>query len=195
MFKFTLLFYLVALASAFRGTRPNGVIHTTSFISMGFFDDVKNIFSDEGKENIKKLKELEMEQMWKAQQEILERRRDPRKMRQYEEERSAAREELAREKAIYKFQKKDEEGYDPLTDWKRLKDEGKIKIGKDLERDASTSRLGSEGLIDVRVDERMPYIEQGWVEEGSTDIDVMGTVMGFFRKKKEKKNQKNKKKK
>jgi hypothetical protein len=33
-------------------------------------------------------------------------------------------------------------GYDPLTDWQKLKDEGKIKMSKDLERDAKSSRLG-----------------------------------------------------
>ena len=31
---------------------------------------------------------------------------------------------LAEERAIYKFQQKQEQGYDPLTDWERLKDEG-----------------------------------------------------------------------
>ena len=71
-------------------------------------------------------------------------------------------------------------GYDPLEDWQRLRDEGKIKMGKDLERDAGSSRLGSEGLLEVRVDERMPYIDQGYVDE---DADVMGKFMGLFSKK------------
>lgn len=72
-----------------------------------------------------------------------------------------------------------------MQDWQRLKDEGKIKMGKDLERDAASSRLGSEGLLEVRVDERMPYIDQGYVDEES---DVMGKFMGLFNKKnKEKK--------
>jgi hypothetical protein len=72
--------------------------------------------------------------------------------------REEKRQQLANERGVYKFQRKIEEGYDPLTDWKRLKDEGKIVIGKDLARDEGSSRLGSEGLYDVRVDERMPYI-------------------------------------
>ena len=42
-----------------------------------------------------------------------------------------------------------QDNYDGLDDWKRLRAEGKVKIGKDLERDSKTSRLGSEvsGLI------------------------------------------------
>ena len=53
-------------------------------------------------------------------------------------------------------------------------------MGKDLERDAGSSRLGSEGLLEVRVDERMPYIDPGYVDE---DSDVMGKFMGLFNKK------------
>ena len=80
-------------------------------------------------------------------------------MREYEESRSAKRQILADEKAVYNFQRKvADDGYDPLTDWQRLREEGKIQIGKDLPRDKGTSRLGSEGLVEVRVDERMPYI-------------------------------------
>ena len=37
-----------------------------------------------------------------------------------------------------------QDNYDALDDWKRLRAEGKVKIGKDLERDSATSRLGSE---------------------------------------------------
>eukprot|EP00600_Ochromonadales_sp_CCMP1393_P004195 CAMPEP_0174991260 /NCGR_PEP_ID=MMETSP0004_2-20121128/21795_1 /TAXON_ID=420556 /ORGANISM="Ochromonas sp., Strain CCMP1393" /LENGTH=216 /DNA_ID=CAMNT_0016244993 /DNA_START=1 /DNA_END=651 /DNA_ORIENTATION=+ len=153
--------------------------------SMNFFDDLKIIFSKEGKDGIKKYNEREKEEMMAAQKEILERRNNPKKMRQYEAEREAKRMELAEERAVYKFQRETNKGdkYDPLTDWKRLKDEGKVKIGKDLKRDEGSSRLGSEGLYDVRVDERMPYIDQGYVDE---DADVMGKLMGMFGKKKNK---------
>ena len=152
-------------------------------MTMNIFDDIKNIFSGNNKDvqnNVKSIKEKEKYDMMKIQQEILERRRDPRKMREYEEETDKRRKELAEERAVYKFQRKQEDGYDPLTDWKRLKEEGKIKIGKDLERDEGSRRLGSEGLINVRVDERMPYIDQGYVDE---DADFMGKLTGLFKKK------------
>ena len=45
-------------------------------------------------------------------------------MRQYEESRVANRQKLADEKAVYNFQRKvADDGYDPLTDWQRLREE------------------------------------------------------------------------
>lgn len=161
-------------------SRSTRLARTRTACSMNFFDDIKLIFSKEGQNNIKAYNDQQKEEQLKAQQEILARRRDPKKMQQYEAEKEMNRKALAEERAVYSFQQKSEEGYDPLTDWKRLKDEGKIKIGKDLKRDDSTSRLGSEGLIDVRVDERMPYIDQGYVDE---DADAMGKFMKLFGKK------------
>jgi hypothetical protein len=73
--------------------------------------------------------------------------------------------------------KKNEKDYDPLTDWKKLRAEGKIKVGSDLERDESSRRLGSDGLVSVRTDELLPYIDQGYVDE---DADVMGNFMKMF---------------
>jgi len=148
---------------------------------MGFLDDLKLIFSDEGKKNRKEYDERERDEQIKAQKEILARRRNPKLMSEYEEAIRQNRQKLAEEKDVYKFQQKVQEGYDPLTDWKRLREEGKIKIGSDLKRDKGTERLGSEGLIDVRVDERMPYIDQGYVDESS---DVMGNFMNIFGRKK-----------
>lgn len=173
------LVILVAMTSGFSRIMVN---RNRKVAVAGFFDDLKVIFSKEGQANINAYKEAEKEEMLKAQQEILARRRDPRKMREYEDKVDEGRKKLADERAVYNsFQKKNEEGYDGLDDWKRLRAEGKVKIGKDLERDKATSRLGSEGLIEVRVDERMPYIDQGYVDE---DSDVMGKFMGMFKKKK-----------
>jgi hypothetical protein len=160
---------LLAGAGALASTTSAFVVlpqHTTispstrssnSGLSMSIFDDLKLIFSDEGKENRAEYERIEREEMVAAQQDILERRRNPEKMREYEEIKIANKIKLAEEKSVYDFQNKVEEGYDPMTDWKRLREEGKIKIGKDLKRDEGSRRLGSEGLIDVRVDERMPY--------------------------------------
>jgi Skp family chaperone for outer membrane proteins len=128
----------------------------SSIISMGIIDDLKLIFSEEGKKNRAEFERRQREEMAEAQRDILERRRNPEKMKEYEQEREKKRQELAEERKVYDFQNKVEKGYDPLADWKRLREEGKLKIGDDLQRDESSSRLGSEGLIDVRVDERMP---------------------------------------
>ena len=145
--------------------------------SMSILDDLKLIFSEDGKRNRAEYERREREEMEEAQREILERRRNPAKMREYEQEKLRNRAKLDEERKVYDFQNKVEKGYDPLSDWTRLRNEGKILIGKDLKGDETTSRLGSEGLIDVRVDERMPYIDQGYV---SDDADIMGKFMNIF---------------
>jgi len=160
--------------SAFQIQRTD-VRHTR--LSMGLFDDLNYMFSEEGREKRKALEEKQKADMEAAQREVFERRRSPEKMEAYMNEVQKKRAMLMEDKAVYDFQQKTEEGYDPLTDWKRLKAEGKVKVGDDLERDPTTSRLGSEGLQEVRVDERMPYIDQGYVDE---DADVMGKLFGMF---------------
>jgi len=94
--------------------------------------------------------------------EIKERRKNPDKMDEYFQEVGNSRRKLREEREVWNFQQ--DPTKDPLEDWERLRKEGKIKVGSDLERDKSSERLGSEGLVEVRVDERMPYIDQGWVE-------------------------------
>ena len=148
---------------------------------MGIFDDLKLIFSDEGKKNREEYKRQQFEEQEAIQREMLERRRNPEKMQEYYDDRRKRLKTLSEERDVYKFQNKIEKGYDPLKDWQRLREEGKIKIGEDLERDAKSARLGSEGLQDVRVDERMPYIDQGYVEEKKNDDpigDFLGNVFG-----------------
>lgn len=138
------------------------------------FDDLKLIFSEEGRANRAAYEQREREEMEAAQREIMERRRNPELMQEYEEQVAKRRNDLQKEKDVWAFQQKTD-GTDALNDWKRLREEGKIKVGSDLERDASSSRLGSEGLQEVRVDERMPYIDQGYVDE---DADFMGNLFG-----------------
>lgn len=150
---------------------------STSSLSMGIIDGLRLIFSEEGKQNRAAWDEREKAEMEAAQREIMERRRNPNKMEEYMEGIEKNRAKLQEEKEVYDFQQKVEEGYDPLGDWKRLRKEGKVILGDDLERDPTSSRLGSEGLQDVRVDERMPYIDQGYVDE---DSDVMGKLFGVF---------------
>lgn len=143
----------------------------------GVLDDLKLIFSEEGKANRAAYKERQMRDMELAQREILERRTDPEAMGRYEAEIRQRRAKLMQEKQVYKFQSEVQEGVDPIDEWKEKREKGEILVGDDLERDASTERLGSEGLQEVRVDERMPYIDQGYVDESA---DVMGNILNIF---------------
>merc|ERR1712071_249548 len=142
-------------------------------LSMGMFD----FFSEDAKKQREAEKQARIDAADLAQQRIVERRRNPDKMDAYQADVRAKRKELTEEKAVYDFQRYEGADYDPLTDWEKLREEGKIIIGDDLERDKSTERLGSEGLQEVRVDERMPYIERGYVDE---DADVVGNIMKIF---------------
>ncbi len=148
-----------------------------SSLSMSIIDDLKLIFSEEGKKNKAAYEARERAEQEAAQREILERRRNPEKMQDYNKRVDSKRAQLQEEKEVWGFQNKVESGFDPLTEWKRLKSEGKITVGSQLERDPTSSRLGSEGLVDVRTDERLPYIDQGYVDE---DADVMGKFMNIF---------------
>ena len=154
-------------------SRLTGVSRPTTRV-YNIIDDLKLIFSEEGKANRAAYEQREREEMEAAQREIMERRKNPALMEAYEEQVAKRRNDLQKEKDVWAFQQKTD-GTDTLDDWKRLREEGKIKVGSDLERDASSSRLGSEGLQEVRVDERMPYIDQGYVDE---DADVMGKLFG-----------------
>lgn len=180
--RFAVCFVLfIAYAHSFRphlSSQSIGKHHSRIF---GFFDDMKKIYSKENQDAIKAENEAQKMEMLKAQKEILERRNNPKSMREYEEKKDTDRRKLAEERATYSFQNKVQEGYDPLTDWKRLREEGKIKIGKDLDRSQGKVLGAKDGLIEVRVDERMPYIDQGYVDEES---DVMGKFMSIFGRKK-----------
>ena len=68
------------------------------------------------------------------------------------------------------LQTTDVAGADTLEAWKQLKEEGKVKSSDDMERDAQSSRLGSEGLIATRIDENLPYIDQGYVTDDQPDF-------------------------
>merc|ERR1719469_857750 len=117
----------------------------------GFLDDWKLTFSEEGKKNRKAYNEGERAKQEEAQREIMERRNNPQKMAEYEQRVSAKRQKLQEDRQVWDFQTKAVD--DPINDWNRLRKEGKIKVGSDLERDPSSSRLGSEGLVDVRIDD------------------------------------------
>mmetsp|Transcript_49205 Transcript_49205/g.55755 ORF Transcript_49205/g.55755 Transcript_49205/m.55755 type:complete len:256 (-) Transcript_49205:314-1081(-) len=157
---------------------PSPSQHSSRMVlSMGFFENLKIIFSEEGKANKAAWEKEQREEQEAAMREMLERRRNPEKMEQYEQEVVENRAKLQEEKDVWGFQGKIEEGYDPLTEWNRLKEEGKITVGSQMERDPTTSRLGSEGLVEIRTDELLPYIDQGYVDESA---DLMGGIRNLF---------------
>mmetsp|Transcript_3177 Transcript_3177/g.4352 ORF Transcript_3177/g.4352 Transcript_3177/m.4352 type:complete len:196 (+) Transcript_3177:116-703(+) len=187
MIKHTITILFAVTASAVHGFTTTPSIfpasasrHSASHSSTklyNVFDDLKLIFSEEGKKNRAEYDERIKREQEEAQKEILRRRRNPEMMEEYERNVAIRRNELAKKKNVWEFQNRVEEGYDPKTEWDRLREEGEIEVGSDLERDPTSSRLGSEGLIDVRIDERMPYIDQGYVDE---DADVVGNFMKMF---------------
>ena len=49
----------------------------------------------------------------------------------------------------------------------------------ETERDADSSRLGSAGLIAERIDEKLPYIDDGYVDESAPDLmKSLGKLFG-----------------
>mmetsp|Transcript_20781 Transcript_20781/g.30605 ORF Transcript_20781/g.30605 Transcript_20781/m.30605 type:complete len:195 (+) Transcript_20781:161-745(+) len=174
---------IVSSCNAFQPTTP--IAHThhktpTTSLQMGIFDDLKLIFSEEGQKNRAEYIEREKEEQMEAQRLIMERRTNPTKMAEYMDTVETNRGKLQEERSVYDFQTKNGgEGYDPLDEWKRLKKEGKVKSQSDLERDEGSRRLGSEGLVEVRTDERLPYIDQGWVDE-SDESGGGGWFGGLF---------------
>ena len=96
----------------------------------------------------------------------LARRRNPEKMAEYNAEVVERRREQQMRKAELKAVQKDTSGADTLEAWKALKDEGKVLSSDDMSRDTDTNVLGSkDGLIAERIDENLPYIDQGYVSE------------------------------
>jgi len=156
---------------------------TDQSLGMGLLDDLKLIFSDEGKKNRKEFEEKEKEEQEALQREILMRRANPKKMQEYRDGTTKRRTALTEERELWNFQQANSKE-DPLETWNTLREEGKIKVGSDLERDPDSSRLGSEGLIGVRIDERMPYIDQGYVDENEK-ADEKGNFLDIFGKKKD----------
>lgn len=153
----------------------------TTARSMGLLNDLNIIFSDEGKKNRKAYDDRQRREQEEAQRAILEARRNPNKKKEYQQKVNERRNKLDAERKNWSFQK-DDSGADPLQKWKELRSSGKIKAGDDIARDPTSSRLGSAGLQDVRTDDKLPYIEQGYVDESA---DVFANFKKMFGGKKE----------
>ena len=150
-------------ASPVAGSHARGSCSRASCaITMGFFD---GLFQES--EAAKAAKEEE----WRAQQEMLARRRNPEKMAEYNAEVVERRREQQMRKAELKAVQKDTSGADTLEAWKALKDEGKVLSSDDMSRDTDTNVLGSkDGLIAERIDEKLPYVDDGYVDEDAPDV-------------------------
>jgi len=118
------------------------------------------------------------DEAWEAQQEILRRRRNPELMEQYEQDVAERRSDTAAsDKDLKEMQLSRDDGKDKLEAWQRLRDEGKVKIMDETERDKGSERMGSAGLIGERMDAQLPYIDAGYVDESA---DVMGAFRKLF---------------
>ena len=137
-------------------------------VRLGLFD-----FFTESAEQ-KAAKEAAREAEFKAQQEMLARRRNPELREEYEREvverRAAA---SAKDAELKELQKSGD-----FAAWERLRAEGKLQSADETERDEGSSRLGSAGLIAERIDEKLPFIDSGYVDEAAPD--VMSSVRKLF---------------
>lgn len=105
---------------------------------------------------------------WKAQQEMMERRRNPEKMAAYEAEVAERRAKASAKDAELK-ELQNSGGADALEQWQTLRKEGKIDVF-DKEREAGDRSLGGEGLLPDRIDESMPFIDNGYVDDSAPDV-------------------------
>ena len=112
------------------------------------------------------------DEAFKAQQAMLARRRDPEAMAKYEADVAERRSEIAQKGSeLIELQLRDnKDGEDGLEAWKQLKAEGKVLSSHDMERDADSARMGSEGLIAQRIDTNLPYTDQGYVADDQPDF-------------------------
>ena len=53
-----------------------------------------------------------------------------------------------------------------------------MKASDDMQREAGERSWGGEGLVADRIDEQMPYIDSGYVDESQPDI--MGAIGKLF---------------
>lgn len=125
-------------------------------------------------------REQERDEALKRQQEILARRRDKRKNRDYfnaVNERRRVLEEGIQSRRLHVV-----EGEDPLIAWKKLQAEGKIKeIGYEEVEGSIPMPMASFGIPRFdngeRFDLRLPHVEHGYTDE---EADVMGKMARFF---------------
>lgn len=167
---------------------PAAQTTTTSTSLAGLFDNWGTGGSGNSKESL--------DEQWEQQQAILKARRAPaaerKKYFQKVEERRA--EASRKQKDMWAWQsKKYGKGEDPLNEWKKRRASGQISDLDDQYGDPKEvggiplpgasfgvgGEFGVGGKFDNggRFDLRLPYAEQGYVDD---DADVMGKISNFF---------------
>mmetsp|Transcript_29957 Transcript_29957/g.34150 ORF Transcript_29957/g.34150 Transcript_29957/m.34150 type:complete len:211 (-) Transcript_29957:95-727(-) len=186
---------IVPLAAGFMSSQQQEVtsLRRTS-LQMGWFNG--------GTGNSKE----DLDEQWRAQQEVLKTRRAPKSDRdayfaKVEKRRKDATQDY---KDRWSWQTKNYgKGEDPITEWKKQRENGNISDLDDQYGDPKKKggiplpmasfgvggEFGLGGKFDNggRFDLRLPYADQGYVDE---DADVMGKIGDFFsggKKKEEKK--------
>lgn len=167
---------LLGATHAFVPTKPVAApLVRAAPVRMGFFDEIFGGKPDPEKEYWK-------EQAYLEQQKILAERRKTGGFisKEAEEEIAQRRASVGEESRLLK-EVQQGGGGDRLEDWKKLRESGKIRTAnKGLTRDKGSERLGSSGLFEVRTDERLPYIDQGYVPDAEEKEDLGSKLKGFF---------------
>jgi len=137
-------------------------------------------------------KERQKEEQMRIQQEILNRRKNKPKMKEYFESREVERkqEETNAKQSLWAKTKNE---IDPLTEWKKAKNDGKIKPLGYEEPSRDSSRLGLNIPIPAnpmgiprydageRFDLRLPYAERGYEDPEADVMAKMGRAFsGLF---------------
>jgi hypothetical protein len=102
------------------------------------------------------------------------RRRNPAAKAEYEAEVNERRMAASRKDAELKELQKGG-GKEALAKWQEMRAEGKIDAFT-KEREAGDRSLGGVGLLPDRIDENMPFIDSGYVDESEPQVDVMGEL-------------------
>lgn len=163
---------ILASVSAFVVTVPAA---RHSMARHGFLEDLMDKLEGKDSQDWK-------EDMYREQQEILKRRRKTGGFIDEEQEKeiAARRASFAESEELTKLQKS--KSNDDIVDkWKQARDAGKFKTAtKGLKRDEKSSRLGSAGLFAERVDERLPYIDRGYVKDKKEGAQKPNPAEDFF---------------
>jgi len=191
------IFLSIALASSCYGFAPTSThkIHQSSTALNGLFDNFKTGGSGNSKESL--------DDQWEAQQRVLKLRKGSTKERQkYFGDIEDRREKASKKQDdMWSWQtKKYKKGEDPLTEWKKRRADGTIS---DLENQYGDPKevggiplpgasfgvggeFGVGGKFDNggRFDLRLPYADQGYVDDDSNFMVTLGNIFAGGKKKK-----------
>ncbi|CAB9517563.1 expressed unknown protein [Seminavis robusta] len=178
---------------AFQPMTPASAKQSTA-LQMGLFDN----WSAGGSGNSKD----DLDEQWERQQEILRNRRAPKEERDKYFDKVDARRKAATEKQqdMWAWQTKNyAKGEDPIDEWKKRREAGTISDLDDQYGDESKKggiplpmasfgvggEFGVGGKFDNggRFDLRLPYADQGYVDEDADFMKKIGNIFGGGKKK------------